>query len=329
MDGEPSPATLLSAEDFRQFCAPIGERIAKTFSAANPRVSIVLPAYNEQCELLPTLLGFTCLDVDPGVAELVVADNASTDATAVIIKTCGAKYVHCSAKGVGHCRRAAYGATSKSSEYIWLTDADARTVPPLKFESDLDRRSSILRTNCNHLDRHPNVLGLSTGGVPEGGHWIYRLNRSSCASRLGLSEAYSCWAGYNLESSYEGGPSTKSGGSTPMSSSVMTSTGHYEQARYRSRIRKNLDSAQLQSRQLADPVYYSGRRYASARLLLRHYLEAISRRRLPHVTSTDIRYMKREKPGGNCGSKSNFLCLGPMREFHPLGDHCDVSQHGN
>src|SRR5262249_64592 len=71
--GEPAPAALLSADEFREFCGPIRECLDRKFGATSPRVSIVIPAYNEEVELLPTIVSLSCLIVPEGGAEIVIA----------------------------------------------------------------------------------------------------------------------------------------------------------------------------------------------------------------------------------------------------------------
>lgn len=276
LQGEVAPAARIAPEDLAEFCRPIRERFQPLFGGANPRVSIVLPAYNEQVELLPTLLALTRLRAEPGLAEVVVADNNSTDQTAGIIQSCGAKYTLCTTKGVGYCRRAAYEAISPSSEYIWLTDADMRVIPPLVYPADFDRQSTLLETCCRFLDENPNMLGLSTGALPEGGHWLYRSIRA-IRVKLGLSRRYSCWAGYNQF--VRRWALNEIGGIDPTVEFGDDHHRHSQLARLGKKLHQGLSSANMNAA-LADPVYYSGRRYATLGLLMRHYREAFFRPKL-------------------------------------------------
>lgn len=122
---------ILSETQFVRFCEPIRERLAAKFNSNQPIVSIQMPARNDAMELLATLVSYTLLDIEPGVAELIVADNGSTDQTAEVIRRCGLKYAFSEQPGMGRARRAAYDAMAPSTEYVWLSDSDARVVPLL------------------------------------------------------------------------------------------------------------------------------------------------------------------------------------------------------
>lgn len=272
-----SPAAALSADEFTEFCRPIRDRIQQLFSAPAPRVAITLPAYNEEVELLPTLVSLTCLRVPDGGAEVVVADNRSTDRTAAIINNCGAKYVWCETPGVGYCRQAAYSAISPSAEYVWLTDADSRVIPPLRSSADLTATSTILETSVRYLDANEVVLGISTGGVPEGGHWMY-MGARRLSVACGRSKPYSCWAGYNQF--VRRWALDEIGGIDPTVEFGDDHFRHYELARLGKRLKKQLHSAHSHAA-LCDPVYYSGRRYATLKLLIQHGREVRQRPTLP------------------------------------------------
>jgi glycosyltransferase involved in cell wall biosynthesis len=271
--GEPSPASRLSPDEFREFCLPIQAQLTGRFQSEKPRISVLIPAYNEEIELLPTLVAMSRMEIAPGIAELVIADNNSTDRTPAIIRNCGARYVLCTTKGVGHCRRAAYDAMTPGGEYVWLTDADTRVLPPLVTRADLGRGSTVLRTSYTHLDEHPDLLGISSGALPEGGHWLFRaVRRTSLALRK--SHPFSCWAGYNQF--VRRWALDEIGGIDPSIEFGDDHYRHYELARLGKRIGKGLSSANRDPA-LADPVYYSGRRYATLPLLLRHYVEVARR----------------------------------------------------
>lgn len=274
--GERSSASLLTADELCRFCKPIRDRLTHLFNSERPRIAILIPAYNEEVELLPTLLGMTRLDIEPGIAELIVADNNSSDRTSAIIKQCGAKYALCTVRGLGHCRRAAYEAMAPGTEYVWITDADTRVLPPLFRCADLERKSTVLRTSCRYLDEHPDLLGVSTGAVPEGAHWLFRTVRRL---RLAMRKSYplSCWSGANQF--VRRWALDEIGGIDPSIESGEDHYRHFELARLGKRLGKGLHSANRYPA-LADPVYYSGRRYATLWLVLRHYVEAMTRAKL-------------------------------------------------
>ena len=115
------------------------------------RLSIVVPAYNEQ-DYLPACLSGILAEVarspDAGAVEVLVVDNASTDATADIACAMpGVAVVHEPVKGLTRARQA--GLEAASGELIAYVDADTRMPPGW-----IDR---VLRT----FERKPSVVCVS------------------------------------------------------------------------------------------------------------------------------------------------------------------------
>lgn len=99
--------------------------------ASLPRISIVIPARNEEA-YLPRLLD--SVDVarrahpaGEAAIEVIVADNVSTDATAAIAASRGCRVVGVEKRVIGAVRNA--GALSASGEVLVFVDADARVHP--------------------------------------------------------------------------------------------------------------------------------------------------------------------------------------------------------
>lgn len=95
-------------------------------------VSVVIPAYNAQAQIGETL---KALRAQAGIGdfEIVVADNASTDATAQIALDYGAKVVHESTRGPAAARNC--GLRAASGEIVAHLDAD--TVPSRRWLCEL------------------------------------------------------------------------------------------------------------------------------------------------------------------------------------------------
>jgi glycosyltransferase involved in cell wall biosynthesis len=81
------------------------------------RISLVIPCYNEE-DGLQVLLE----DVPSDIDEVLVVDNNSTDATAAIALSCGARVVYENNRGYGNAYKA--GFTSASGDIIATMDAD-------------------------------------------------------------------------------------------------------------------------------------------------------------------------------------------------------------
>lgn len=112
---------------------------------ATPRVSVVIPAHNEE-SWLPTCLAAFRNQVDAPAFELIVVDNASTDQTATVARELGAVVVTESRPGVSFAREAGFRASR--GQIIATSDADS-SVPS-------DWLSSIVK----YFEAHPTVVAV-------------------------------------------------------------------------------------------------------------------------------------------------------------------------
>ena len=90
-----------------------------------PMISFIVPAYNEEHELSDTLAAIR--DAVSGAArpyEIVVVDDASTDATAKIASDAGAKVIPINRRQIAAARNA--GKSAAQGEYLFFIDADTR-----------------------------------------------------------------------------------------------------------------------------------------------------------------------------------------------------------
>jgi len=92
------------------------------FKTENPVVSIVIPAYNEEHDLLKTLSSLAALK-PKYPTELIVANNNSTDGTQAILDICGVKSVFEKRQGISYARQA--GLEAAKGTYILSADADS------------------------------------------------------------------------------------------------------------------------------------------------------------------------------------------------------------
>lgn len=112
-------------------------------------ISLIIPAHNEEAHI------GACLDsvfkyAQGKFDEVIVVDNASTDKTAEVARSKGARVVFEGRKGLTHARQK--GLESVSNEYVAYIDADCRLTP--KWFSTVEY----------HLAKHPNAISL-TGPV--------------------------------------------------------------------------------------------------------------------------------------------------------------------
>lgn len=122
------------------------------------KISVVIPAYNEEKYLPKTLESIANLDRKPD--EVIVIDGGSTDRTAEIARSLGAKAITIEHCGIGFAREK--GLEAASGDIVAFTDADA--VVPLRWLTEIERALSS-----------DGVSGVFGGfRVPDGPRW-YRF----------------------------------------------------------------------------------------------------------------------------------------------------------
>jgi glycosyltransferase involved in cell wall biosynthesis len=88
-------------------------------------ISFIVPAYNEEAELSSTLAAIrTAASGAARPFEIIVVDDASTDATPDIAEQAGARVVSINRRQIAAARNA--GARAAQGEYLFFIDADTR-----------------------------------------------------------------------------------------------------------------------------------------------------------------------------------------------------------
>ncbi len=88
-------------------------------------ISFIVPAYNEELELSSTIAAIRAAAVDaPQPYEIIVVNDASTDATAEIAARAGARVVSISRRQIAASRNA--GARAARGDSLFFVDADTR-----------------------------------------------------------------------------------------------------------------------------------------------------------------------------------------------------------
>jgi len=168
------------------------------------RASFLIPAYNEE-----KFVGRAVDSVHRAAAacvlmayEVVVCDNDSTDGTARVARTAGARVVHEPHRQIARSRNAA-AAASGGSWLIWL-DADAMLTEPV-----LDATLSALDSGrvCGggaRVELEGAPLGRATRCAVRGWNWIARNFRFAAGSYFfALREGWAETGGFN-EAVYAG-----------------------------------------------------------------------------------------------------------------------------
>jgi glycosyltransferase involved in cell wall biosynthesis len=130
-----------------------------------PKISLVIPAYNEEA-YLPACLDAVMLNVADKVAEIIVVDNNSTDGTKQVIGRYPAvKYLFEPRKGITRARQC--GFLAASGDIIAYVDAD--TLPPggwaeqIRAEFDADPGLACLSGPYSFYDLTGIRNAISTG----------------------------------------------------------------------------------------------------------------------------------------------------------------------
>jgi glycosyltransferase involved in cell wall biosynthesis len=88
-----------------------------------PRLSVVIPAYNEERYLPATLAAMRRAEAFAGIPiEIIVSDNLSSDQTARVARSFGARVVEVPTKSISAVRNG--GAAAATGEYLAFCDAD-------------------------------------------------------------------------------------------------------------------------------------------------------------------------------------------------------------
>src|SRR5437762_14317450 len=91
-------------------------------------ISFIVPAYNEELELSSTIAAI-CVAVSGAdqAYEIIVVDDASTDATAKVATAAGARVVSINQRHIAAARHAR--APRAHGEHLFFVDADSRNNP--------------------------------------------------------------------------------------------------------------------------------------------------------------------------------------------------------
>ncbi len=162
-----------------------------------PRVSVIVPAYNAEATIADTLSSAWNQSIRP--AEIVVADDASTDRTASLAEDSGARVLRLEKGNGAIARNRAAGAAS--GEVLFFLDADDLWEPN-KIERHLEVRTQtprplILDRSQAFASERAWQAGLSTPGVHP---WQDLINHRAWPSGSGFSvsrEAYWSVGGFH------------------------------------------------------------------------------------------------------------------------------------
>jgi len=99
-----------------------------------PEISIVMPAYNEEQNIVPTLASL-CNNYIGKSVEIIVVNNNSTDNTEALVKACGVNCILETTQGITPARNA--GLAKAIGKYILNADAD--TIYPKDWIEEMTK----------------------------------------------------------------------------------------------------------------------------------------------------------------------------------------------
>lgn len=108
------------------------EKHYKELYNENPDISVVIPAYNEEKNILQTLASLTA-NITARSAEIVVVNNNSTDNTEAVVRQTGIRCITETKRGITAARNA--GLQIAKGKYILNADAD--TIYPANWMEEM------------------------------------------------------------------------------------------------------------------------------------------------------------------------------------------------
>jgi glycosyltransferase involved in cell wall biosynthesis len=156
----------------------VSNELAATLEQASshnrqPRLSVVIPCLNEEANIERCVtLAHEVLSAAAIDGEVIVVDNASTDASAALARAAGARVIHEPRRGYGSAYLAGFAAAQ--GEYILMADADLtydfREIP--RFLQALEQGAELVMG-----DRMENI---HPGAMP----WLHRYVGNPILTRL-------------------------------------------------------------------------------------------------------------------------------------------------
>lgn len=186
---------LKDPEWFLQHAGDIKQKI-DSLNAAEPDVSIVIPAYNEQENILRALSSIAST-VSNYKIEVIVVDNNSTDRTKELVLLSGARYLFEQKRGVKNARNR--GLNAAKGRYIINADADT-VYSPHWVNSLIDP----LESNSNIAVTHGKFAFIPENGYGRVGFYLYEMIGDVYKKAQGIMKdkamyVYGCSSAYRKE----------------------------------------------------------------------------------------------------------------------------------
>jgi glycosyltransferase involved in cell wall biosynthesis len=149
------------AEPAEKICSDI-RSVYPLLQKGNPEVSVVIPAYNEEANILKTLSALANNRCKYNV-EILVVNNNSKDSTESLVKEAGIRCILETVQGITAARNAGlYAANGK-----YILNADADTIYPMYW---IEEMVNPLAENADIASVYGKFSFIPTAGT---GRWVY------------------------------------------------------------------------------------------------------------------------------------------------------------
>ncbi len=152
------------SKQLQKYLPSIAESFSRLF-ADEPDISIIIPAFNEEENLLKTLYSLACTTTNKTV-EVILVNNNSTDGTYLLAKAANVICINEPKQGITHARNA--GLSIAKGKYILNADAD--TIYP---ESWIDKMVNPLVTNKDIALTYGRFSFIPISDTPRFWYFIY------------------------------------------------------------------------------------------------------------------------------------------------------------
>lgn len=115
------------------------------FQVKDPEISIVIPAYNEEQDILNTLSSLSEIETSYRT-ELIIANNNSKDRTQELLDKCGVKTVFVADQGISYARQG--GLEQAKGKFI--VNADSDSIYPKKWVDEMVKPLQLLGVSCSY-----------------------------------------------------------------------------------------------------------------------------------------------------------------------------------
>lgn len=169
----------------------------KLLTYQNPELTIAVPVYNEESEIIPTIISFLYVINETGIrTEIIASDNNSTDRSANLLEAMGIKVVFAKEPGLRYARHSGLESSNSSSKFIWFIDADTRAFAPLRHSEISPPIRTALSVSYEYLVSNPRCIAVSTGVIYEYQSMVRRFV-GVMRQLFKHGNKFSCWSGAN------------------------------------------------------------------------------------------------------------------------------------